>query len=89
MSGNRELQVRSPRLPLRLLDLCRPKQHGCLTSSQLVDAAQAAENTAIPLELPGEARVIICGGGVVGCSVAYHLARDHGLTDVVVLEKGV
>lgn len=48
-----------------------------------------AENTTIPLELPGEARVVICGGGVVGCSVAYHLARDHGLTDVVVLEKGV
>lgn len=81
--------VRSPRLPLRLIDLCRPKQHGHLTSLRLESAAQVAENTTIPLELPGEARVVICGGGVVGCSVAYHLARDHGLTDVVVLEKGV
>ncbi|EEC13254.1 hypothetical protein IscW_ISCW010289 [Ixodes scapularis] len=39
--------------------------------------------------LPQEARVVVCGGGVVGCSVAYHLARDFGVTDVVVLEKDV
>ncbi|CAN8002088.1 unnamed protein product, partial [Ixodes hexagonus] len=37
--------------------------------------------------LPREARVVVCGGGAVGCSVAFHLARDFGLADVLVLEK--
>src|ERR1700753_4184636 len=38
-------------------------------------------------ELPQRAQVVIVGGGVVGCSVAYHLAR-LGWTDVVLLEQG-
>ncbi|HXA58519.1 MAG TPA: FAD-dependent oxidoreductase, partial [Streptosporangiaceae bacterium] len=33
------------------------------------------------------ARIVIIGGGIVGCSVAYHLAR-LGHTDVVLLEQG-
>src|SRR5690349_20531657 len=37
-------------------------------------------------ELPKHARAVIVGGGVVGCSVAYHLAR-LGWTDVVLLER--
>ena len=37
-------------------------------------------------ELPTEARAVIIGGGVVGCSVAYHLAK-LGWTDVVLLER--
>lgn len=40
-----------------------------------------------PLPLPSQARVVICGGGIVGTSVAYHLAR-LGWTDVVLLEQG-
>jgi len=36
--------------------------------------------------LPAEAEVIIIGGGIVGCSVAYHLARK-GIKDVVLLER--
>jgi glycine cleavage system T protein len=36
--------------------------------------------------LPGHARVVIIGGGVIGCSVAYHLAK-LGWTDVVLLER--
>jgi glycine cleavage system aminomethyltransferase T/glycine/D-amino acid oxidase-like deaminating enzyme len=32
-------------------------------------------------------RVVVVGGGVAGCSVAYHLALA-GLTDVLLLEKG-
>ncbi|MGA8977908.1 MAG: FAD-dependent oxidoreductase [Pedococcus sp.] len=38
-------------------------------------------------DLPSRARVVIIGGGVVGCSVAYHLAH-LGWTDVVLLEQG-
>ncbi|MDD9727924.1 FAD-dependent oxidoreductase [Roseovarius sp. SK2] len=36
--------------------------------------------------LPKHARVVIVGGGVVGCSVAYHLAK-LGWRDVVLLER--
>src|SRR5690606_41739244 len=34
----------------------------------------------------GEAKAIIVGGGVVGCSVAYHLAK-LGWQDVILLER--
>ena len=37
--------------------------------------------------LPDRARVVIIGGGVIGTSVAYHLAH-LGWTDVVLLEQG-
>ena len=36
---------------------------------------------------PTSARVVLIGGGIIGCSVAYHLAK-LGWSDVVVLEKG-
>ena len=36
--------------------------------------------------LPDRARVVVIGGGVIGCSVAYHLAHA-GWTDVVLLER--
>ncbi|MGB0440225.1 MAG: NAD(P)/FAD-dependent oxidoreductase, partial [Paracoccaceae bacterium] len=35
---------------------------------------------------PSHARVVIIGGGVSGCSVAYHLAK-LGWTDIVLLER--
>ncbi len=35
---------------------------------------------------PESARVVIVGGGIVGCSVAYHLAK-LGWTDTVLVEK--
>jgi sarcosine oxidase subunit beta len=34
-----------------------------------------------------EATVAIIGGGVIGCSAAYHLAKS-GITNVVILERG-
>jgi 4-methylaminobutanoate oxidase (formaldehyde-forming) len=37
-------------------------------------------------EIPQSARVVIVGGGVIGCSVAYHLAH-LGWKDVVLLER--
>ena len=37
-------------------------------------------------DLPSRARVVIVGGGVIGCSVAYHLAKI-GWNDVVLLER--
>lgn len=37
-------------------------------------------------DLPQYARVVIIGGGVIGCSLAYHLT-DLGWSDVVILER--
>ena len=36
--------------------------------------------------IPARARAVIIGGGVAGCSVAYHLAK-LGWTDIVLLER--
>ena len=36
--------------------------------------------------LPARADVVIIGGGIVGCSIAYHLTKE-GITDVVLLER--
>jgi glycine cleavage system aminomethyltransferase T/glycine/D-amino acid oxidase-like deaminating enzyme len=37
-------------------------------------------------DIPAKARAVVIGGGVSGCSVAYHLAKA-GWTDVVLLER--
>src|SRR5512133_2102063 len=36
--------------------------------------------------LPQRARVVVVGGGIIGCSVAYHLAQ-MGWNDVVLIER--
>ena len=38
-------------------------------------------------KMPTQARVVIVGGGIIGCSVAYHLVK-LGWRDVVLLESG-
>src|SRR5438093_372086 len=40
----------------------------------------------MPTALPSETKVVIVGGGIVGCSIAYHLTR-LGWKDVVLLEQ--
>ena len=37
-------------------------------------------------ELPASAKIVVIGGGIVGCSVAYHLGK-MGLTDVLLIER--
>ena len=39
------------------------------------------------ISLPSRAQVVICGGGIAGASMAYHLPRV-GIRDVVLLEQG-
>ncbi len=38
------------------------------------------------VELPKSANVVVIGGGVIGCSIAYHLAK-MGWSDIVLLER--
>ncbi|HEX7993591.1 MAG TPA: FAD-dependent oxidoreductase [Streptosporangiaceae bacterium] len=49
----------------------------------MADPADAARTGAL---FPQRARVVVVGGGVTGCSIAYHLAR-LGWTDIVLLEQ--
>lgn len=37
-------------------------------------------------ELPSTARIVVIGGGIVGCSTAYHLGK-LGYTDTILLER--
>ena len=37
-------------------------------------------------ELPNSAKVVVIGGGVTGCSTAYHLAK-FGWKDTILLER--
>jgi sarcosine oxidase subunit beta len=47
-----------------------------------VSASKSTSNTS-----NARARVVIIGGGIMGLSTAYHLAR-RGVTDVMILERG-
>ncbi len=38
------------------------------------------------MDLPARVEVVIVGGGIVGCSIAYHLAK-LGIVDVLLLER--
>ncbi len=38
------------------------------------------------MNIPSSAEIIIIGGGIAGCSIAYHLAK-LGITDVLLLER--
>ena len=44
------------------------------------------EENAVPQTMPARTQVVVVGGGVVGCSVAYHLTK-RGVTDVLLLEQ--
>lgn len=40
------------------------------------------------ISFPSKAQVVICGGGVLGSSVAYHLCELGWGQDTVIIEKG-
>ena len=45
-----------------------------------------ADDSSLKSALPSSADVVIIGGGVIGCSTLYHLAKN-GLTNVILLER--
>ncbi len=49
--------------------------------------ATAETTTGSGTELPDRTEVLVIGGGIIGCSVAYHLTR-RGITDVTIIEQG-
>ena len=51
------------------------------------DSLRNASPPAAGSGLPDRAQVVVIGGGIVGCSVAYHLTR-RGISDVLLLEQG-
>lgn len=53
----------------------------------IADSPVSSDNFSTSEPLPAQARVVIIGGGVMGCALAYHLAHE-GWTDIVLLEKG-
>src|ERR1044071_9728705 len=38
-------------------------------------------------DVPTQTRIVVVGGGIAGCSTAYHLAK-LGIRDVLLLEQG-
>ncbi|MEQ1769630.1 MAG: FAD-dependent oxidoreductase [Devosia sp.] len=39
------------------------------------------------MTLPAHVQIVVIGGGIIGCSTAYHLAKDHK-ADVLLIEQG-
>ncbi len=63
---------------------------GCLrllASDATATTAALDQPSSATTSVPSEAFAVIIGGGVVGSSVAYHLAKRN-IRDVVLLERG-
>ncbi|XP_039701076.1 pyruvate dehydrogenase phosphatase regulatory subunit, mitochondrial-like isoform X1 [Pteropus medius] len=71
----------------RLLSVVRRQRtsRGWQNRSSVRSGVSAAKEHSVAL--PAEAQVVICGGGIMGTSVAYHLSK-MGWKDIVLLEQG-
>ena len=57
-----------------------------LGGPSLARRALCSATQQLPNQVPTQARVVVAGGGIIGTSVAYHLAK-MGWSDVVLLER--
>lgn len=78
--GQSFANARSPKALFASRSLFKERKRCCFGTSQQRHLNSDAS-------LPKEAEIVICGGGIVGCSVAYHLAK-LGWRDVLLLEQG-
>jgi hypothetical protein len=60
---------------------------GVLTPTQRKYSNEPTGTNSTRGRIPTQAQIVICGGGVVGCSVAYHLALE-GWKDIILVEQG-
>ncbi|XP_069700956.1 pyruvate dehydrogenase phosphatase regulatory subunit, mitochondrial isoform X2 [Periplaneta americana] len=58
------------------------------SQSTAASVSQIQDENSPPVSLPKEARVVVCGGGVMGAAVAYHLAELGWGPQTVLLDKG-
>lgn len=56
-------------------------------SGRLDSLDQQERLTGCLSKLPSSAKVVICGGGVMGASVAYHLAKRGWGDKTILIEK--
>ena len=64
-----------------------PTPRGAKTSLMLTRAAAGGLTDEAAMSL-SSSRVVICGAGIAGVAAAYHLAVDHGLDKVVLVDEG-
>jgi glycine/D-amino acid oxidase-like deaminating enzyme len=57
-----------------------------VSGNNYFSTSTAASTPSGPVSLPSQANVVIIGGGIIGNSIAYHLAKA-GVSDVVLLEQ--
>ena len=69
-----------------LLDNAAPARQGLRPRSRRQPKTTIRASEGRVTDLPKRAQVVIVGGGIVGCSVAYHLTL-RGCTDVLLLER--
>ena len=62
---------------------CDTIRFNALSSNSLIPSNSLKSEKTL---MKSHAQVVVIGGGVVGCSVLFHLAR-HGWTDIVLLER--
>lgn len=71
----------------RLLSAVRRQRPGQGWQNRSSGRSGASAAEAHSVALPAQAQVVICGGGIMGTSVAYHLSK-MGWKDIVLLEQG-
>lgn len=68
---------------LRCIGAFRKSNYGCRFFTN-TDSNYTTSDFIVP---PGDARVVVCGGGVMGASVVYHLGKLGWGNQTVLIEQ--